>query len=474
MKNLSLRARLLLPTLGVSVVVMVAAALVGTTALMRYASDRHSAQATHLAEFVSKVASPYVTNYDLTALGTFVKELSAGQSVAHAEFFDADGKSLTADALAAPAATAGLLSVENKLLDSSGREIGRFKAVFRTDELAQTRWLVLAIVCCAMIASLVAVAGTLLWSVRYLMRALGAEPDQAIGVAENIAAGDLGTHIPLAAGDGTSLMSALHRMQDRLRSLVQQIREAAQSIEVASTEVASGNADLSQRTEAAASNLQQTASSMAQLTANVRQSTQAAQTANHLATTAASVAQQGGQVVGQVVQTMDDINTSSKKIGDIIGVIDSIAFQTNILALNAAVEAARAGEQGRGFAVVAGEVRSLAQRSANAAREITTLIQASVGRVESGAELVRDAGSTMEQIVNSVHRVSSSISEISSSASEQSSGIETVNTAVDSLDQMTQQNAALVEQSAAAAASLREQAHRLSNIVDTFKLGSQA
>ncbi|WP_235582356.1 methyl-accepting chemotaxis protein, partial [Rhizobacter sp. Root16D2] len=230
-----------------------------------------------------------------------------------------------------------------------------------------------------------------------------------------------------------------------------------------------GNQDLSARTEQTASNLQQAASSMEQLTGTVKQSADSARQANQLASSAAEVAARGGSVVAQVVTTMDEINASSKKINDIIGVIDGIAFQTNILALNAAVEAARAGEQGRGFAVVASEVRSLAQRSAQAAKEIKGLIGASVDRVEAGSRLVADAGTTMNEIVGSVQRVSDIIGEITAASSEQSDGIGQINTTVTQLDQMTQQNSALVEESAAAAESLRDQAQRLSQAVGAFR-----
>jgi methyl-accepting chemotaxis protein len=259
-------------------------------------------------------------------------------------------------------------------------------------------------------------------------------------------------------------------MQERLRALVGEIRQTAESIQTASTEVASGNADLSQRTEQTASNLQQTASSMEQLTGTVRHSAASAGQANQLAANASRVATRGGDVVAQVVSSMDQINGASRKIADIIGVIDGIAFQTNILALNAAVEAARAGEQGRGFAVVASEVRSLAQRSAEAAKEIKALIGGSVEHVEAGSRLVSDAGSTMNEIVASVKRVSDIIGEITHAADEQSAGIGTVNDAVVQLDQMTQQNAALVEQSAAAAESLKDQAARLARAVGAFRL----
>jgi methyl-accepting chemotaxis protein len=273
------------------------------------------------------------------------------------------------------------------------------------------------------------------------------------------------------AGDETGLLlRALDRMRAALLSTLQQVRGVADGISTASTQIASGNVDLSSRTEQTASNLQQTAGSMEELTGTVTQTADSARSASQLASAASEAAAKGGSVVSQVVSTMDEINTSSKKIGDIIGVIDGIAFQTNILALNAAVEAARAGEQGRGFAVVASEVRSLAQRSAEAAREIKALIGASVDKVESGALLVQQAGSSMTDIVARVQRVSDIIGEITVAAAEQSQGIGQVNTAVSQLDQMTQQNAALVEESSAAAESLRDQAVKLADVVGTFKL----
>jgi len=268
-----------------------------------------------------------------------------------------------------------------------------------------------------------------------------------------------------------ALVREVEGMRARYQSALSQVRSSVDSISTASAEIASGNQDLSMRTEQTASNLQRTASSMEELTATVRQSADSARQANQLATSAAEVAARGGTVVGQVVTTMEDINHSSRKIADIISVIDGIAFQTNILALNAAVEAARAGEQGRGFAVVASEVRNLAQRSAEAAKEIKGLIGASVDKVTSGTALVQHAGSTMDEIVHSVQRVSDTIGEITSAASEQSDGIGEVNTAINQLDQMTQQNAALVEQSAAAAASLQDQAQRLAQAVAVFRLG---
>ncbi|MCV2355192.1 methyl-accepting chemotaxis protein [Paucibacter sp. B2R-40] len=298
---------------------------------------------------------------------------------------------------------------------------------------------------------------------------------QADALANAIANGDLtGSSAAIEGQDEAShLMRSLQNMQQALQGLVSQLRTSADSIRTASVEIASGNQDLSNRTEQTASNLQQAASSMVQLTGTVRQTADSARTANQLATSASHAAAKGGEVVGQVVSTMDDINTSSKKISDIIGVIDSIAFQTNILALNAAVEAARAGEQGRGFAVVASEVRSLAQRSAEAAREIKTLIGASVERVEVGSRLVQEAGSSMTDIVSSVQRVSDIIGEITAAASEQSDGIEQVNQSVVQLDQMTQQNAALVEESAAAAESLKDQAESLAEAVGKFRTSTE-
>jgi methyl-accepting chemotaxis protein len=298
---------------------------------------------------------------------------------------------------------------------------------------------------------------------------------RAVKVAERIAEGDLTSTVEISSQDEIGrLLQAIHAMQDRLRALVGGIRQSAESIQTASTEVAVGNQDLSQRTEQTASSLQQAASSMTQLTGTVNQSAHAASQANQMASSASAVAQRGGDVVAQVVSTMNDINQSSRKIADIIGVIDGIAFQTNILALNAAVEAARAGEQGRGFAVVAGEVRSLAQRSAEAAKEIKGLIGNSVDKVEAGSRLVGAAGTTMNEIVASVQRVSAIISEITAAAAEQSAGIGQVSGSVGQLDQMTQQNAALVEQSAAAAESLKGQAARLAELVSVFRLNRDA
>ena len=292
---------------------------------------------------------------------------------------------------------------------------------------------------------------------------------------QRLSSGDL-THDVAVQGDRDTqqMLGALQSLQGALRQALGSVRSGADGVSVAASEIANGNTDLSARTEQTASALQAAASSMNQLTGTVNQTAESARTANQLASSASEVAQRGGAVVSQVVSTMDDINTSSKKIADIIGTIDGIAFQTNILALNAAVEAARAGEQGRGFAVVAGEVRSLAQRSAEAAREIKSLINSSVEKVESGSRLVADAGNTMTEIVASVQRVTDIIGEISAAAAEQSSGIGQVSSAVAALDQMTQQNAALVEESAAAAQSLKDQSGQLTAALSGFKFHATA
>ncbi len=310
--------------------------------------------------------------------------------------------------------------------------------------------------------------------VNSVWRDLGAEPTALRDAVSRIAEGDLDLNLQRTPGDEGSLHASVVAMTHKLRDTIGVIRQATDSISTASTEIATGNQDLSMRTEQTASNLQQTASSMEQLTGTVRQSADSARQANQLASGAATAAQQGEHIVSQVVANMAEIDGASRKITDIITVIDGIAFQTNILALNAAVEAARAGEQGRGFAVVAGEVRTLAQRSAQAAKEIKTLINASSEKVESGSRLVKDAGNSMNEILTSVQRVSDIIGEISAASTEQSQGIGQVNQAVTQLDQMTQQNAALVEESAAAAESLKDQAARLAQAVSAFKLGGGA
>ena len=324
----------------------------------------------------------------------------------------------------------------------------------------------------ALLGSALLVGLGLAWGItRHLMRQLGGEPAVAVRALGAVAGGDLSTVVPVRAGDSTSLMARLAAMQRSLSDTVSLVRSGSEGVATASSQIAQGNQDLSGRTEQQASALQQTSATMDELGATVRNNADNARQANQLALGASNVALKGGEVVGKVVETMKGINHSSKKIADIISVIDGIAFQTNILALNAAVEAARAGEQGRGFAVVAAEVRSLAQRSAEAAKEIKTLISASVERVNRGTDLVGEAGQTMDEIVAAIRRVSDIVAEISSASAEQSSGVAQVGQAVTQMDHATQQNAALVEQSAAAAESLRQQAQQLVQAVAVFKLG---
>jgi methyl-accepting chemotaxis protein len=315
-----------------------------------------------------------------------------------------------------------------------------------------------------------ALTALVLLVVRSVEQSLGGDPGHAVEVAHRVAAGDLGVAVTLRSGDRRSLMYAMKSMRDALAGIVSEVRTGTDLIATASGEIASGNQDLSARTEEQASSLEQTAAAMNELTSTVKNSAENAREASLLAESATDVARRGGTVVARVIDTMDAIKTSSNKIVDIIGVIDSIAFQTNILALNAAVEAARAGEQGRGFAVVASEVRNLAQRSASAAREIKILIGDSVAKVGDGAALVAEAGSTMRDIVAGVQRVSTMIGAISDAAQEQGMGIEHVNQAIAQMDQMTIQNAALVEQAAAASETMQEQAVKLARVAAVFKL----
>ena len=360
-------------------------------------------------------------------------------------------------------AVASYLQAQQTFVDLQHRRAGEVRGAVAAERM-RTVWMVSGVM--AVMVLLLAA------STAAIVRAIRRPLAQVVHVTRRIGQGDLAVHIDSEQrrDEIGEVNTALAEMCGSLRTLVSQVRQSADSLAVASNEIASGNEDLSRRTEQAASSLQQTASSMEQLTGTVAQSSASATMANELATSAAAVAQRGGEVVSQVIATMDEISSSSKLIADITGTIDGIAFQTNILALNAAVEAARAGEQGRGFAVVAGEVRTLAQRSAEAAREIKRLIGTSADRVEAGARLVQDAGRTMDEVVEGVQRVSTAIAEITAAASEQTLGIGQVNGAVSQLDQMTQQNAALVEQSTAAAENLRQQASALAGVVGTFKL----
>jgi methyl-accepting chemotaxis protein len=335
----------------------------------------------------------------------------------------------------------------------------------RKSDLRTTQLMLLAVV--LVMVALIALAG---WIV---LKAITEPLHEAVHVAKKIAAGDLTSTVQPDGTDETAeLLTALKEMNESLMRIVTDVRIATDTIATASGQIASGNMDLSSRTEEQASSLEETASSMEELTSTVKQNADNARQANQLAVSASEVAVKGGSVVSEVVDTMGSINNSSKKIVDIIGVIDGIAFQTNILALNAAVEAARAGEQGRGFAVVATEVRNLAQRSAAAAKEIKSLISDSVDKVDAGAKLVDQAGATMQEIVDSIRRVTDIMAEITAASQEQTAGIEQVNVAITQMDDTTQQNAALVEEAAAAAQSMQNQANNLSMAVSVFKLNS--
>ena len=351
----------------------------------------------------------------------------------------------------------GLLEHQRATIDATARQI---------DEIASTSRNLLLLLSALALAFGVVCAWLLTAGIVRPLRT-------AVDVARKVADGDLTAQIDASAKDETGqLLQALKDMNTSLLNIVGEVRSGTDSIATSSTQIAAGNQDLSSRTEEQAGSLEETASSMEELTSTVKQNADNARQANQLAASAAQVAVKGGEVVAQVVGTMQSINTSSNKIVDIISVIDGIAFQTNILALNAAVEAARAGEQGRGFAVVASEVRNLAQRSASAAKEIKTLIGASVEQVNAGSMLVAQAGSTMNDIVDSVQRVSDIITEITAASSEQSVGIDEINRAIGQMDAVTQQNAALVEESAAAAESMQHQAHKLAQVVSVFKLNA--
>ena len=355
----------------------------------------------------------------------------------------------------------------NKLVEDQKQQMRATATAARDTADTAGAWLAGLATAATLIGAVIARALT-----RSVTRAVGGEPEDAMRVASAIAEGDLAVGIPVRETDGRSILAAMRAMRDRLAEVVEQVRTSSESVATGSTQIATGNADLSQRTEEQASSLQQTAASMEELTITVQTNAQTAVAAHRLAVDASEAAARGGADVRQVVATIVEIAAASQRIAEIIGVIDGIAFQTNILALNAAVEAARAGSQGRGFAVVATEVRSLAQRSANAAREIKTLIEQSSRRVDAGVKQVNAAGATMEAVVVQAHRVSELVGEISSASAQQASGISQVGSAVLQLDQVTQQNAALVEESAAAAESLRAQASRLADVVSVFRLAA--
>ena len=436
-------------------------------ALATYLKPQIAETSSRIAERQKALQESVVDEADKGRMTTIGERRKAYIAVRDAVFAqmqsgDMDGAMKRIDSDMIPASAAYLDSIE-ALEQNLQADVQQASPLLEENARATRTWL--------LVITAAALAAGILISV-FITRSITQPMSRAIAATQRVAAGDLSHHLEVHGGGDEvgQLETALASMHERLRDAISRIRAATEEVTTASGEIASGGQDLSMRSEQAASNLQQTAASMEQLTSSTKQTAATAQRAKELAGNASAVAERGGAAVAQVVDTMEAINVASRKIVDIIGVIDGIAFQTNILALNAAVESARAGEQGRGFAVVAAEVRALAQRSATAAREIKALIGDSVSKVESGSEQVKAAGSTMDEIVANVQGVSTMITEISVATIEQQGGIDQINSAVTHLDQMTQQNAALVEQSAAAAESLQEQAVTLAEVVRLFRL----
>jgi methyl-accepting chemotaxis protein len=463
----TINKKILLPTL---LLVMLLIGAIGSVLIVqqqRILTSMMEAKANSIATILAKISMQSMINIDKFTLQTFVKETVKDPDVAFVEFYDVTGKSLTSEIVTAPADTSGLMVYERDILDYGDKPAGKIKVGFKTDSLNQT--LRYSIIVGAV--SLAALLGLLAVGLALIVRSVSRPLKNAIQIAKHVADGDLTSRIEVTSGDETGqLLQALKDMNESLSRIVGEVRSTTDSISTASREIAAGNTDLSSRTEQQASSLEETASSMEELTSTVKQNAENAKQANQLAANASDIAVKGGYAVNDVVQTMGSISASSKKIMDIISVIEGIAFQTNILALNAAVEAARAGEQGRGFAVVAAEVRNLAQRSAAAAKEITALISDSVDKVEIGSKQVDQAGATMNEIVQAVKRVTDIMSEITAASSEQSAGIEQVNQAIVQMDETTQQNAALVEEATAAAEAMQQQAIKLYEEVSTFKV----
>jgi methyl-accepting chemotaxis protein len=456
--------------ISIAVVRTIAVSKSGDPALAKFFNDDAAASAKSSSELINKI-EPLLLSQEEKDLFQKVTELRKEYSASRDSVMKlkADGRAEEAsrilDEKFIPAATkyrdmAGeLVGLQRKYLDEKGMEI----AAIETSSRVQ------------LILLAASVLGFCILCGWFLTASIARPMRVAVAAARRVASGDLTGTIEVPSRDEAGeLLQALQDMNGNLLRIVSQVRTGTETIATASSEIASGNQDLSARTEQQASSLEETASSMEELTSTVRQNADNARQANQLAATASDVAGRGGAVVSQVVNTMGDIEAASRKIADIIGTIDGIAFQTNILALNAAVEAARAGEQGRGFAVVATEVRNLAQRSAAAAKEIKDLIGDSVAKVDAGTRLVGEAGKTMEEVVASIRRVTDIVAEISAASNEQSAGIEQVNQAIAQMDQVTQQNAALVEQAAAAAESMHDQSQQLARAVGEFKLSNEA
>ncbi len=465
----SIKKKLILPTLLLVTILFSALGSVLVVQQYRVLNSMMESKADSLVNMLTTISVQYVLNYDFIALEGFVKETGKDKDIAFAEYYDADGRSLTGNVMKAPDITSHLLVYERDIVDTNGKKIGKVKVGYTTtvlDKMQQSSITIIAV-------SVLAVLGLLAFGLAIIVRGV-AQP--AVKIQEGLALlaqgeGDLTARIEITSNDELGRIAiAFNQTMEKLHSLVVKIRNISQSIDTGIGEIARGNADLSRRTEEQASSLEETASSMEELTSTVKRNTESARHANQLTTNASEIAIKGGKAVGEVVETMASISDSSKKIVDIISVIDSIAFQTNILALNAAVEAARAGEQGRGFAVVAGEVRNLAQRSAAAAKEIKTLIGDSVSKVDAGTKQVDHAGVTINEVVQAVKRVTDIMAEIAAASNEQSAGIEQVNQTIIQMDEVTQQNAALVEEAAASAESMQEQAGVLMEAVSIFKL----